>query len=765
MVAIAEGAENLGLSGKGGRRELILLALVLLLLSVVFTRNVILFFADSTPCGAGDSVMFAWNFWWVAEQLSEGKLFFHCDYAMLPFGVRTVYHTTIPLHCVVLAPITWLWGPLVSSNIHLILSFALGGFGMALLVRFLTGSNLAGLCGGIVFAFSTTHWYHAIGHYNLTATELLPFCLLFLLKWMREHRATNLVIASGLLALNLYNDYTTTVILGLCALPIFVLGLVRELRRGALKRTISTITVSFALFGVVAFPVGYYAHEFSSLFDNSWGKNSGLAVSNSPDLLSYLLPDAHSWYATQSLQQGRLAGLTAGGLDRQQFFGIFALALSCFGVTALRKRDLALVLCLMAGLLVCLLISLGPKPEFGGMRFIPGLLSPFKLLMSLPFLEGLRIPGRFGLGVVLTGAIFVGVGSAWVFSKVRGKETTAILLVLVAGLLFAEKVHKPLFAGKFSTLPVCEALPTLSPKPRGIVITPFHVWSGESLTGSFPFVDPTVMLFYQTVHHTPMINGFAARIPKEIRSYYRQAPLTSSLMALQTGRGMDVAQILDESDYVERITYLLGVSHIVCDFGADYWEAGYPMKSYIEEVLSGEKVYEDRTGRIYRLPFPDVAPSELTITPDDASARLYLMEGWHKPVMHEGRQRLTFDPLSPRADASRSRRIRVIFRTSGPANVVHYSYQLSPCFPDRFTQIRFTVDLDGKTGGEFELTAGEKLSIRDAIESEIEPGLHYLTLTPYGDGFSESPSHPSGLSRRAVFIEKIELKWQGPQQG
>jgi len=174
-VAAANGADNLRPAGGQRRSHLVLLALVFLLLSVVFTRDVILFIAESTPCGAGDSVMFAWNFWWVAEQLSEGELFFKCDYTMLPFGVRTVYHTAIPLHCLVLAPITWLWGPIVSSNLHLILSFALGGFGMALLVRFLTGSHLAGLCGGIVFAFSTTHWYHAVGHYNLTATELLPF--------------------------------------------------------------------------------------------------------------------------------------------------------------------------------------------------------------------------------------------------------------------------------------------------------------------------------------------------------------------------------------------------------------------------------------------------------------------------------------------------------------------------------------------------------------------------------------------------------------
>jgi len=256
-----------------------------------------------------------------------------------------------------------------------------------------------------------------------------------------------------------------------------------------------------------------------------------------------------------------------------------------------------------------------------------------------------------------------------------------------------------------------------------------------------------------------MINGFAARIPEEITSYYRQAPLTSSLMALQTGRGIDVSQILAERDYVKQITYLFGVTHIVCDYSADYWAAGYPMKSYIEELLSGEKVYEDRTGRVYSLPFPDSAPSELKITPDDASARLYLMEGWHKPVVHEGQKRLVFDPYRPTDETSHHCRVRVIFRTSEAASGLRYSYQFSPVFPDRFGQTRFRIDLDGMTVGEVEPAVDRGFSVVGVIESDVEPGLHYLTLTACTGGFSEAPSHPSGLSRRAMFIEKIELKW------
>jgi len=739
--------------------RLALLAVVFLLLSIVFTRDVILFIASGTPYGAGDSVMFSWNFWWVAEQLKDGELFFKCHWAMLPFGIRTIYHTLIPLHCVVLAPITWLFGPLVSSNLHLILSFAVGALGMGLLVRSLTGSYTAGLCAGIVFGFSTTHWYHSFGPYNLTATELLPFCLLFLLKWVRTQKPVTLVVASGLLALNLYNGYTSTIVLGLCAVPIFVLGVVRTLKIHGLKRLIIGIVPAAILSTVVALPIVHYAAEFSSLFDADWGKDYFVAELSSPDLLSYFLPDKNVWFSGPFLKSRAVEAFVGRGYDCPQFFGIVALVLACIGVNALYRKDRPLLLCLLIGAVICAAVSLGPEPKVCGLRFIATEFSPFDILASLPYMNTLRGPGRFGLGVVLLGAILVGLGAAKLLSKPRSTEAATILTVLIAGLLFAERVHVPMWTKPLTVPGIYRKIPELQPRPRGIIITPFHIWSGHRKVGEFPLFDPAAILYYQTKHITPMMNGHSSRIPREIESYYRQAPLTSSLMALQTGRDIDAAQILAEKDYVERITYLLGVSHIVCDYRAKYFGLGVPMRRYIEEVLHGKMVYGDDTGRIYELPFPDAAARELTITPDDASARLYLMEGWHKPVMHEGRKRFVFDPSRPTDETTCSRRIRVIFRTSEATDTLRYSYQFSPVFPERFEQARFRIDLDGKTIGEIEPIASKRLSIRGVIESDIEPGLHYLTLTPCADGFSEARSHPPGLSRRAVFIEKIQLEW------
>ncbi|MBN1593020.1 MAG: hypothetical protein JW941_07230 [Candidatus Coatesbacteria bacterium] len=745
------------LDTKNGRAKILILVAIFLLLSIVFTRDVILFIADSAPCGAGDSMMFAWNFWWIAEQLKEGKLFFKCDYAMLPFGIRTVYHTALPLHCVLLAPVTWLLGPLVSSNLHLILSFAIGGLGMALLIRFLTCSYLAGLCGGIVYAFSTFHWYHAIGHYNQTATELLPFCILFLLKWGRDSRVRDLAIASGLLGLNLYNDYTTTIVLGICAAPLFGLGVFRAVRERELKKTILALTASMLLFAVIASPVFYHAREFSSLFDDNWRVEPGLAVRNSPDALSYLLPDGLVWFSVPLFKSDRYVSLTGGGLDRAHFFGIFALALSILGAIVQTKQDRRLALCLLLSMVVCFLLSLGPKPSMFGEQIIPAAVSPFTLLSKIPFLSDIRIPGRFGLGVALVGAVFVGIGAARLFSRTADRERIAILLVLVAGLLFLERVHKPIFGGEIRIPPIYKVISELSPKPKGILTTPFHTWSGQGMTGQFSFADPAIELFYQTDYRIPTVNGFAARIPREIVSYCEQAPLTSSLIALQNGRGVDAEQILAEKTYVEEITYLFGISHVVCDYRADYWLCGLPMKRYLEDILLGKLVYSGDSGRIYDLPQTATPPREVVITPDTPSARLYLMEGWHKPVTVNGRNCIAYDPC--RMTGSHKSRMRMIFRTEEDATNLEYSYQFSPAFPDRYIETRYEIDLDGDPVGEFTPSSENGFAFEGVHELEPADGIHYLTLTPLDFDHPASSLHPSGLSDRAIFVEQIHLNW------
>ena len=65
------------------------------------------------------------------------------------------------------------------------LSFVLSGFAMWLLVRHLTGSYVAGLVAGMVFAFSPWH-YGQYGHLGLAAQFWMVFALYFLVRFLEE---------------------------------------------------------------------------------------------------------------------------------------------------------------------------------------------------------------------------------------------------------------------------------------------------------------------------------------------------------------------------------------------------------------------------------------------------------------------------------------------------------------------------------------------------------------------------------------------------
>ena len=154
----------------------------------------------------------------------------------------------------------------------------------------------------------------------------------------------------------------------------------------------------------------------------------------------------------------------------------------------------------------------------------------------------------------------------------------------------------------------------------------------------------------------------------------------------------------------------------------------------------------------------------LVITPNDDWARLYIMEGWQEPIVHQGQKRLVFDPILRQGERSRPQRLRVIFRTTRRTSQLRYSYKLSPVSPARFQPTALKIDLDGKPAGKTTLGGPSPFEIRGVVERHISPGLHYLTLTPCPDQLlapaMQPPSGlPCGLPPEAAFIERIQLDW------
>lgn len=107
-----------------------------------------------TTCGCGDAARFLWFFRWPAFALAHGHNIFYSTWLFHPGGINLLDDTSVVALGVVLAPVTWLWGPVASMNMALTLAPALSALAMFVLLRRWVRWTPAALLGGLVYGFS-----------------------------------------------------------------------------------------------------------------------------------------------------------------------------------------------------------------------------------------------------------------------------------------------------------------------------------------------------------------------------------------------------------------------------------------------------------------------------------------------------------------------------------------------------------------------------------------------------------------------------------
>ena len=119
------------------KRHLLVIGLYSLL-ALVLTYPLALHFTTHVPGDGGDDPALAWNLWWVKYTLLDlGTNPFHCDYMFHPIGINLAFYTLTVLNALISIPLQGTFGLIPASNIVLLSSFVLGGYGTFLLVRHL----------------------------------------------------------------------------------------------------------------------------------------------------------------------------------------------------------------------------------------------------------------------------------------------------------------------------------------------------------------------------------------------------------------------------------------------------------------------------------------------------------------------------------------------------------------------------------------------------------------------------------------------------
>ena len=223
----------------GRRRSVLALALAFagyLTLSVVVWWHVWSFHPTSvTTCGCGDASLFLWFLEWPAYALAHGHDPFYSTALFHPAGIDLLSNTSVLAIGIVLAPVTWLFGPVATMNVASTLGPALSALAMFWLLRRWVRWTPAAFVGGLVFGFSSFVFVNLAGGHLMTGVlvlvPLIVACLDDLLVRHPRRPAVTGVVLGLLVVVQFFLSTEVLVIMAICA----VVAVVELLAYGAVN--------------------------------------------------------------------------------------------------------------------------------------------------------------------------------------------------------------------------------------------------------------------------------------------------------------------------------------------------------------------------------------------------------------------------------------------------------------------------------------------------------------------------------------------------
>jgi len=638
-------------------------------LTLLFTYPLVRHFTTHVPGDGRDDPALVWNLWWVKHALVDLHVNpLTTDFLFYPIGVNLSFYTLTLLNGVVSIPLQALFGLVAASNLLLVLSFVLSGYGTYLLVRYLLSIRntqhatrntfsvpLAAFTSGLVYAFAACKlWYAALGQFNIASSQWIPFYVLFLLK-MTEPDQDNrrYAIAAGIfLLLAAYAEFTFASFLVLFT-AVYLAYLWFADRRAVWNRAFAVRLAALGAVFLVGFaPVLTAMLQEMRLEGDYMMSGWGFADVFSADLLGFFVP------STLHPVFGAWAAAVSQRFTYTNFVyvGYTVLALAIFA--ALRLWRDKRVRFWVVSVLTFFVLSLGPLLHVAGRAVfdLDGLPVrvplPFILLHYVPFIKGNRYPSRLIVIVVLCLAVLVGYALAELANGRRktengGRKTEngrpsfhlpfsifrppsfTIFTIIIAILISFESLAIPL---PLSDMRLPQIYQTIGQEAGNEPILQLPLsWrnSFRFIPDSFVGQPPTAVMFqqfYQTAHQRPILSGNTSRNPEFKFGYFLQSPIIRTIIDLEEGRPVSAEQVAADKAMAPQVLRFFGFRYVVVHPPL----VGSPTEDYIRTIFPMQPIPADVGLSAYRVQLP--APEQQT-TVDLGSdlGWLYCGEGWGEP--------------------------------------------------------------------------------------------------------------------------------------
>lgn len=430
----------------------------------------------------GDPFLNAWILWWNAQAVPFTEAWWSPPIFYPMRGALALSEHLAGIGFFT-SPLLLLGGtPALAYNVALILSYALSGFFGYLLVRRLTGSTLAALCGGLAYAF-TPFRAGQLSHLQVLTSQWLPLQLLGLHAFLDSGRRRWLVVFGAAWILQgLSNGYY--LLFAPALLLAWFCWFVVAPRRWRDAAAIATAAVVSSLMLLPAV-IGY--RQVHGALGLVRGRTEIIQFNGSfgsflkPPFMLALWPQRDVPAVEDYLFPGLTITLVVS----------ISVVLVAIGRRGDRRHRSALIFYVLAALFMAAL-AFGPAAPDAGMA---GWLKPYEWFVHLPGFSGVRVPVRFGMLMALCLAVAGGLGLAMFLPAARVPRAAIAAAVAIG--IGADGLMKPM---------------GMSPPPGRVQLLDVPYSAVLELPADDHSVNVAAM-FRSMSHRRPLINGYSGHVP------------------------------------------------------------------------------------------------------------------------------------------------------------------------------------------------------------------------------------------------------------